>query len=89
MVSSLLRFPGDVFADFDELHRQLDRVPLHQPAVGGSVFEFGRKAAWWLAVLHLLAILFIPIGPGSFQRQPDETGGAGQRLTSNWGRGPR
>ncbi|MBW8830642.1 MAG: Hsp20/alpha crystallin family protein [Burkholderiales bacterium] len=26
MVSSLLRFPGDVFADFDELHRQLDRV---------------------------------------------------------------
>lgn len=26
MVSSLLRFPGDVFADFDELHRQLDRL---------------------------------------------------------------
>jgi HSP20 family protein len=26
MVSTLLRFPGDVFADFDELHRQLDRL---------------------------------------------------------------
>lgn len=26
MVSSLLRFPGDAFADFDELHRQLDRL---------------------------------------------------------------
>lgn len=26
MVSSILRFPGDVFADFDELHRQLDRL---------------------------------------------------------------
>jgi HSP20 family protein len=26
MVSSLLRFPGDVFADFDDLHRQLDRL---------------------------------------------------------------
>ena len=27
MVSSLLRYPGDVFADFDDLHRQLDREP--------------------------------------------------------------
>ena len=26
MVSSMLRFPGDVFAEFDELHRQLDRL---------------------------------------------------------------
>lgn len=26
MVSSLLRFPGDVFADFDELQQQLDRL---------------------------------------------------------------
>lgn len=26
MISSLLRYPGDVFADFDELHRQLDRI---------------------------------------------------------------
>lgn len=26
MVTSLLRFPGDVFADFDELQRQLDRL---------------------------------------------------------------
>jgi len=26
MVSSLLRYPGDVFADFDDLHRQLDRL---------------------------------------------------------------
>ena len=26
MVSSLLRDPGDVFADFDDLHRQLDRL---------------------------------------------------------------
>jgi len=26
MVTSLLRFPGDVFADFDELQQQLDRL---------------------------------------------------------------
>ena len=26
MVSSMLRFPGDVFADFDDLQRQLDRL---------------------------------------------------------------
>ena len=26
MVSSLLRYPGDAFADFDDLHRQLDRL---------------------------------------------------------------
>ena len=26
MVPSLLRFPGDVFADFDDLQRQLDRL---------------------------------------------------------------
>jgi HSP20 family protein len=26
MVSSLLRFPGDLFAEFDELQQQLDRV---------------------------------------------------------------
>jgi len=26
MASSFLRFPGDLFADFDDLHRQLDRV---------------------------------------------------------------
>ena len=26
MASSYLRFPGDLFADFDDLHRQLDRL---------------------------------------------------------------
>jgi HSP20 family protein len=26
MASSLLRYPGDVFADFDDLHRHLDRL---------------------------------------------------------------
>jgi HSP20 family protein len=36
MVSSLLRYPGDVFADFDELHRQLDRL-LGARSASGSI----------------------------------------------------
>jgi HSP20 family protein len=36
MVSSLLRYPGDVFADFDDLHRQLDRL-LGARSASGSI----------------------------------------------------
>ena len=36
MVPSLLRYPGDVFADFDELHRQLDRL-LGARSASGSI----------------------------------------------------
>jgi HSP20 family protein len=36
MVSSLLRFPGEAFADFDELHRQLDRL-LGTRSANGSI----------------------------------------------------
>ena len=36
MVPSLLNYPGDVFADFDELHRQLDRL-LGSRSASGSI----------------------------------------------------
>lgn len=45
MVPSLLRYPGDVFADFDELHRQLDRLLGGRSATGSIRAQRGAFPA--------------------------------------------
>lgn len=45
MVPSLLSYPGDVFADFDELQRQLDRLLGGRSASGSIRAQHGRFPA--------------------------------------------